>query len=182
MKELILGGVRSGKSRLAENRASESGLSVIYVATAMSHGDDEPFNQRIESHRDRRPDHWITVEEPIKLSSVLQRYDDPKNCILIDCMTLWVTNLLCAENSKQSEAEIQSLLKVLPELNAQVILVSNESGLGITPMGQLSRDFLDTIGELHQQLADVCDRVTLTVAGLPLTLKGGGMPMQDINQ
>ncbi len=170
MKELILGGVRSGKSRMAETRAEESALSVVYIATA--EGKDSSFNERIESHRQRRPEHWLTVEEPLFLAHVLQQHDGSDQCLLVDCLTLWLTNWLCADKPQQLAHEIEQLLRVLPTLQSDVILVSNESGLGVTPMGQLTRDFLDQSGELHQQLAALCDRVTLSVAGLPLTLKG----------
>lgn len=169
MKELILGGVRSGKSRLAETRAEQSGLEVVYFATA--EGKDDAFSSRIAIHRQRRPEQWLTVEEPLRLAKVLQEHDGPNRCLLVDCLTLWLTNLLCKEQEDFMADEIQQLLVLVPQLQGQLIMVSNETGLGVTPMGQLSRDFLDTSGELHQLVAALCDRVTLTVAGLPLSLK-----------
>lgn len=169
MKELILGGVRSGKSRLAEARAEQSGLDVVYIATA--EGKDEAFSSRIETHRQRRPEQWLTVEEPLQLAETLKAHDALNRCLLVDCLTLWLTNLLCSEQTGFMVFEIRQLLETLPQLQGHVIMVSNETGLGVTPMGQLSRDFLDASGELHQSLASLCHRVTLTVAGLPLVLK-----------
>lgn len=169
MKELILGGVRSGKSRLAEARAEQSGLEVVYIATA--EGKDDAFSARIETHQQRRPEQWLTVEEPLYLAATLEQQDGPNRCLLIDCLTLWLTNLLCSGKADLMDAEIEKLLEMLPHLQGHIILVSNEAGLGVTPMGQLSRDFLDTSGELHQSLATLCNRVTLSVAGLPMVLK-----------
>jgi adenosylcobinamide kinase / adenosylcobinamide-phosphate guanylyltransferase len=171
MKELILGGVRSGKSRLAEQRASESGLEVVYLATAIEAADTE-LGQRIRQHRLRRPAGWITVEEPWALGAALRKHASANRCLLVECLTLWLTNLLCGAAGR-FERERESLLDALGDLSGgNIILVSNETGLGIVPLGQLSRRFVDVSGELHQTLAAMCDRVTLTVAGLPHVLKG----------
>ncbi len=170
MKQLILGGVRSGKSRLAEQRARASARQVVYVATAINVGDVE-MDARIRQHRARRPPEWITIEEPFALGSVLLANASPERCLLVECLTLWLTNLLCVKPARLDE-ERRSLCAAVAELSGTLILVANETGLGVVPLGELSRRFLDASGGLHQTLAALCDRVTLTVAGLPLELKG----------
>ena len=170
MRELILGGVRSGKSALAEQRALESGLQVVYVATATA--GDEEMAARIAHHRQRRPDAWRIVEEPLSLAAALRGSAAENHCIIVDCLTLWLTNLLLADDPTLLERERSALLEGLPSLPGKIILVSNEVGLGIVPLGELSRRFADEAGRLHQQLAACCERVTFVAAGLPLTLKG----------
>jgi adenosylcobinamide kinase/adenosylcobinamide-phosphate guanylyltransferase len=169
MKELILGGVRSGKSRLAEERARGSGLQVVYIATAIAAGDTE-LDVRIRQHRLRRPATWTVVEEPLALAQALRAHASPERCLVVECLTLWLTNLLCSAPNRL-ERERLSLLDALPALAGDVVLVSNETGLGVVPLGVLSRRFVDASGELHQSLAAICDRVTLAVAGLPFPLK-----------
>jgi adenosylcobinamide kinase / adenosylcobinamide-phosphate guanylyltransferase len=171
MKELTLGGVRSGKSRLAEQRAQQSGLAVVYVATATP-GDDE-MRRRIEEHRKRRPAGWLTVEEPRALAQAVRKNAGKDRCVLIECLTLWLTNLLCTLSPQELEQERAALLSVVQEMPGHLIIVSNETGLGIVPIDALSRRFSEEAGVLHQDLARVCDRVTLVAAGLPLPLKGG---------
>jgi adenosylcobinamide kinase/adenosylcobinamide-phosphate guanylyltransferase len=172
VKELILGGVRSGKSRLAEQRARESGRQVVYIATAIAAGDPE-LGERIRQHRRRRPASWTTVEEPLALGGALRVHASAQRCLLVDCLTLWLTNVLSgAAAADRFERERRSLIDALPVLAGDIILVSNETGLGVVPLGELSRRFVDASGELHQDLATMCDRVTLTVAGLPQLLKG----------
>ena len=170
MKELILGGVRSGKSRLAEQRARDSGLQVVYIATAIAALDTE-LDERIRRHRARRPATWTVVEEPLALGGALRAHTSLQRCLVVECLTLWLTNLLCTE-AERFEHERLSLLEALPALAGHILLVSNETGLGVVPLGALSRRFVDTSGELHQSLAAICDRVTLAVAGLPFPLKG----------
>ncbi len=169
MKELILGGVRSGKSRLAEQRARAGGLQVLYIATAIAALDAE-LDERIRQHRARRPAHWAVVEEPLALGQALRAHASVQRCLVVECLTLWLTNLLCTA-ADRFERERLSLLEALPTLAGDIILVSNETGLGVVPLGALSRRFVDASGELHQSLATICDRVTLAVAGLPLALK-----------
>lgn len=169
MKELILGGVRSGKSELAEKRARGSGLQVIYIATAMAAGDVD-LEERIRQHRLHRPAGWIVVEEPLALGSTLRAQAAPERCLIVECL-IWLTNLLCTAPDRL-EQERLSLLSALPTISGEAVLVSNETGSGVIPPGALSRRFIDLSGELHQRLAAMCDRVTLTVAGLPLLLKG----------
>jgi adenosylcobinamide kinase/adenosylcobinamide-phosphate guanylyltransferase len=169
MKTLILGGVRSGKSRLAERLALQSGLPVTYVATALP-GDDE-MRRRIELHRKRRPEAWTVVEEPYALAGALRTHAAAGHCVIVDCLTLWLTQLLCAAE-EGLERERDALIEVLPTLGAEIILVSNETGLGIVPPDALSRRFNDEAGQLHQALARHCERIVFTVAGLPMVLKG----------
>jgi adenosylcobinamide kinase / adenosylcobinamide-phosphate guanylyltransferase len=171
MKELILGGVRSGKSRIAECRARDSALEVIYLATARI-GDDAELQQRIRQHRERRPAHWLTLETPIALAEPLRAHAGVRRCLLVECLTLWLTNLLCTADETVLARERDALLAILPELPGHIILVSNETGLGVVPAGELARRFVDEAGRLHQELARVCDRVTFTVAGLPHVIKG----------
>lgn len=168
MIDLILGGARSGKSRLAEQRARDSGKHVIYIATAQS-GDGE-MADRIAHHRQQRPAHWLTVEEPLALASAIQRHAGPDSLILVDCLTLWVTNLLCHGDPERFASEKAALLDVLRQ-RPDILLVSNETGLGVVPMGELTRRFVDESGWLHQDIAALADRVTLVVAGLPHLLK-----------
>lgn len=171
MKELILGGVRSGKSRLAENRARASGLGVTVIATAVA-GDDEELQRRIDAHRARRPPEWRVVEEPVALARTLLQHAAEDRCVVVECLTLWLGHLLFGQPSGALDEERNALIAVIPRLPGQVLFVSNETNLGVHPMGESSRRFCDEAGCTHRMLAGVCDRVTFTVAGLPLTLKG----------
>jgi adenosylcobinamide kinase/adenosylcobinamide-phosphate guanylyltransferase len=170
MKALILGGVRSGKSQLAEEMAAATGGTVGYIATARA-GDDA-MRQRIEAHRVRRPDSWGCYEEPLCLARVLREQARADRCLLVDCLSLWLTNLLLDEDSTRIDREIDDLLAFLPECPGELLFVSTESNLGVVPMGELSRQYCDRLGLLHQDVARICDRVILTVAGLPHYLKG----------
>ncbi|GFM79594.1 adenosylcobinamide kinase/adenosylcobinamide phosphate guanyltransferase [Pseudomonas cichorii] len=170
MLQLILGGARSGKSRLAEKLAAESELSVIYIATSQPL--DGEMSQRVISHRQRRPDSWGLVEEPLELARVLRDNAATGHCLLVDCLTLWLTNLLMLDNPERLVQERDALLECLSELPGEIIFVSNETGLGVVPLGELTRRYVDEAGLLHQAIAERCQRVVLTVAGLPLTLKG----------
>jgi len=170
MKELILGGVRSGKSRLAEQHALASGLAVTYVATATP-GDAE-MQARIIEHQRRRPPTWTLIEEPLALARVLRAQAAPDRCLLVDCLTLWLTNLLCANDDIVFATQRRALVELLPQLPGHIILVSNETGMGVVPLGALSRRFCDEAGWLHQDIAQLTDRVIFTVAGLPHLLKG----------
>ncbi len=170
MHELILGGARSGKSRLAERLAQESGWPVTYIAT--SEPRDGEMSDRIRQHRERRPAHWGLVEEPIRLAEVLQANAASEQCLLVDCLTLWLTNLLMLDDPQRLAAERDALLACLDNLPGRLLLVSNETGLGVVPMGELTRRYVDEAGWLHQALAERCQRVIFTVAGLPMILKG----------
>ena len=168
MNELVLGGARSGKSAFAQRRAVESGLKVIYFATAEA-GDAE-MAERIARHRAERPPEWGLVEEPLALAGALRRQAAPHHCLLVDCLTLWLCNLL-AVGEQRLRTETADLLATLADLPGQVLLVSNEVGQGIVPDNPLARQFRDEAGRLHQAVANRCDRVVFVVAGLPLTLK-----------
>ncbi|PIA68157.1 bifunctional adenosylcobinamide kinase/adenosylcobinamide-phosphate guanylyltransferase [Pseudomonas sediminis] len=170
MLELILGGARSGKSRLAEKLADESGLEVVYIATSQPL--DGEMNSRVAQHRARRPAHWALVEEPLELARVLREQAAPGRCLLVDCLTLWLTNLLMLEDSARLEAERELLLGCVDMLPGRILLVSNETGLGVVPLGELTRRYVDEAGWLHQALAERSQRVLFTVAGLPMVLKG----------
>lgn len=169
--ELILGGARSGKSRYAENLATQSGLPVLYVATAQAL--DPEMEQRICHHRQQRPAHWQTVEEPLALGRCLQQLaaEQPQALLLVDCLTLWLTNcLLHADDGFWPQARAE-LLQALAQISNPLLLVSNEVGQGVVPMGELSRRFVDEAGRLHQDIASLLPSVTLVVAGIPLAVK-----------
>lgn len=170
MKHLILGGARSGKSRLAEQQATASGKRVVYIATA--HAGDEEMAQRILRHQQQRPDDWQLVEQQLYLADSLQEHDDKDHCLLVDCLTLWISNLLGLGDEALFKRQKMQLLKVLPQLQADVLLVSNEVGQGIVPMGKLNRRFIDESGWLHQAVAEHCNKVSWVMAGLPMSLKG----------
>jgi len=170
MKSLILGGVRSGKSRLAEWLAAESRLPVSYIATATAQ--DGEMRARIAAHRAHRPSHWKLVEEPLHLASALERQAASGRCLIVDCLTLWLTNLLINKDESLFQVERSALLAGLQSLPGEVILVGNETGMGVIPLGELTRRYCDEAGALHQEIARQCDRVVLTVAGLPHVLKG----------
>jgi adenosylcobinamide kinase/adenosylcobinamide-phosphate guanylyltransferase len=169
-KTLIIGGARSGKSRLAERMAADSGLAVTCIATATA--DDKEMAARIAMHRARRPASWGTVEEPVRLAAALREHAAPGRCLIVDCLTLWLTNMLLAPESDTFARECAALLAALPGLPGRLIVVTNETGLGIVPLGEINRRFADEAGWLNQDVAAACDQVLLTVAGLPLALKG----------
>ena len=169
-QSLILGGARSGKSRYAENLAIQSGKKLIYIATATVF--DHEMQQRVEQHKtDRQNQDWITIEEPIALANAIQQNDRFECVILVDCLTLWLNNLLAERDSSILQTEVTALLACLKTIKGNVIFVSNEVGQGIVPMGELSRTFVDEAGRLHQQLAQKVDHVVLMVAGLPVIVK-----------
>lgn len=170
MKTLILGGVKSGKSRLAETLATSTNRPVVLIATATA--EDDEMKTRIKHHRQSRPPHWQIIEEPVSLATVLTQPIEDKKCIIIDCLTLWMTNLLLADDNSLLEKEKQALINSLSTSTGNLIMVSNETNMGIIPMGNLTRRFCDETGILHQQIAEQCDNVFLTIAGLPMTLKG----------
>ncbi|WP_312915583.1 bifunctional adenosylcobinamide kinase/adenosylcobinamide-phosphate guanylyltransferase [Stutzerimonas kunmingensis] len=169
MLELILGGARSGKSRFAERLAADSGLAVTYIATSQPL--DGEMTERIAHHRERRPAHWTLVEEPLQLARVLRAQAAAERCLLVDCLTLWLTNLLMLDDAARLAEERDALLECLDGLPGRILLVSNETGLGVVPLGELTRRYVDEAGWLHQAVAERAQRVTFMVAGLPMTLK-----------
>jgi len=171
---LILGGARSGKSAYAEKLAIESGLPVIYIATAQVY--DREFGQRIEHHKTRRPAHWNTIEQPFNLGAALQAHAKTDTCIIVDCLTLWLAQCICPDCSRPGNLnwsnERNTLLDALPKLQGTIFLVSNEVGMGIVPLGEINRQFQDEQGRLNQAVAKLADKVSFIAAGLPLVLKG----------
>lgn len=168
---LILGGARSGKSALAERLAEECQLAVTYLATAEAL--DEEMRERIAHHQASRPGHWQTREVPRALAQALREEAGPERCLIVDCLTLWLSNLLLDPTPDRLKTERDALLTTLPNLPGRLILVANEVGLGIVPNNALARRFRDEAGRLNQAVAALCDRVVFVAAGLPITLKDG---------
>ena len=169
MKTLILGGVRSGKSRLAERIALDSGLPVTCLVTAQPL--DAEMAERIESHRTHRPAGWSVIEEPVHLARVLHQWKPTGGCLIIDCLTLWLTNLMCSGNQDLTEHERELFLEIFPGMPGEIVVIGNETSMGIIPVDGMSRRYCDLAGALHQNVAEMSDRVILTVAGLPQVLK-----------
>ncbi len=169
---LILGGCRGGKSRFALELGKRLGRRRIFVATAEAF--DDEMRQRIARHRaDRGPD-WQTIEAPISLSEALREHTAEADVVVVDCLTVWLGNLLCPERQPSCRLEdaVSSLLAELAGRRTHVVVVSNEVGLGIVPDNALARQFRDEQGRLNQQVAAIADGVVFVAAGLPMTLKG----------
>lgn len=182
MKQLIIGGARSGKSSLAERLAQHSDKRVIYIATADTNLNDDEMSHRIQHHRQRRPGHWQTIEAPLQLAQQLQLHAAPEHCLLVDCLTLWLSNCLFHADTDLWPQQRQALLDAITGLPGDIILVGNELGSGVVPLGEINRRFVDENGFLHQAIAPLCDRVILTAAGLPLVLKGDPVDAETRNQ
>ena len=165
---LVLGGARSGKSTRAQRLAESAADSRIYIATAEAL--DEEMSDRIARHRSDRGEGWRTLEVPLDLVDALESQTGPGETILVDCLTLWLSNLMYKE--RDVETETSKLCTCLQRLDREVILVSNEVGLGLVPDTSLGRQFRDAQGRLNQRVAAVCDVVEFVAAGLPLRLKG----------
>ncbi len=164
---LVLGGARSGKSAFAERLARAGGGDAVYVATATP--GDEEMRARIAHHRDRRGAGWRTVEEPLALAEAVGREAAGGRAVLVDCLTLWLSNLMHA--GRDAEAETARLLAALADAGGPVVLVSNEVGMGLVPDTPLGRRFRDAQGRLNQAVAAAVPRVVFVAAGLPLDLK-----------
>lgn len=164
---LVLGGTRSGKSAVAEAAVLETGLEPVYLATAEAR--DGEMDERIARHRARRGTAWTTIEEPLALTDVLAAQAASGRAILVDCLTLWLSNLMAAERDLAAEGD--RLAVALANAAGPVVLVSNEVGQGIVPDNALARRFRDEAGLLHQKVAAVAGRVLFVTAGLPQTLK-----------
>ena len=165
---LILGGARSGKSSHAEHLAAETSPRRIYIATAQAF--DDEMTARIADHQARRDSSWQTVEAPLDLCAAIEAQAVPDRVVLVDCLTLWLSNLLLADRDIEDEAD--GLIATLENAAGPLILVSNEVGLGIVPDNALARAFRDHAGRLNQQVAKAADKVVFLAAGLPMTLKG----------
>jgi adenosylcobinamide kinase/adenosylcobinamide-phosphate guanylyltransferase len=166
----ITGGARSGKSRLAEGLAEAYGAPLGYIATGG--GGDAEMAERIARHRARRGDAWTTIEEPNDLACAIGRSDGRFNAVLVDCVTLWLTNLLLAwDDHSRIMSAVEKLTGLFPPLTTPLILVSNEVGMGIVPENRLARRFRDLAGEANELIAAAADEVYVTFSGLPLRLK-----------
>ncbi|WP_331344299.1 bifunctional adenosylcobinamide kinase/adenosylcobinamide-phosphate guanylyltransferase [Cellvibrio sp. UBA7661] len=170
MIELILGGARSGKSRYAEARAQASNKSVLYIATATAL--DDEMAARIAHHQQQRPQHWQLLECPLTLSETLAQEAQKDQIILVDCLTLWLNNQLFHYPHQDFSTLYDALLSSIANAKADIIFVANEVGLGIIPLGEISRTFVDEAGRLNQRIAQAADKVFFIAAGLPLQLKG----------
>ncbi|UUA72593.1 bifunctional adenosylcobinamide kinase/adenosylcobinamide-phosphate guanylyltransferase [Cellvibrio sp. QJXJ] len=170
MITLVLGGARSGKSRYAEQLASNSQLPVLYIATATAL--DEEMSARIAHHQTQRPSEWALCECPLQLAETLAYESQKPQCILVDCLTLWLNNQLFHYPQQDFSLLFKQLIDSLQNSQAQIIFVANEVGLGIIPLGEISRQFVDEAGRLNQALAQRADTVFFIAAGLPLQLKG----------
>jgi len=164
----VFGGARSGKSRFAEQLVVSSGLERHYVATGRAW--DDEMRSRIDKHKADRGDFWHTHEEPLDLVGCLRAIDGEGRAILVDCLTLWVTNLMMEEHDM--EAEFASLAAYVPTARARLVIVSNEVGLGIVPDNRMAREFRDHVGRLHQIIAAQAADAYFIAAGLPLKMKG----------
>ena len=163
----VLGGARSGKSAFAEGLARQSGLERHYVATARAF--DDEMRARIARHKKDRGGDWATQDCPLSLTETLRAMLSPKRVVLVDCLTLWLSNLMLAEQDWQGEAE--ALAAILPEQRAPVVFVTNEVGAGIVPENALARAFRDAAGLVNQTIAAASDELWLSVAGYPLKVK-----------
>ncbi len=165
--DFVFGGARSGKTALALGRAEASGLAPVMVATAEAH--DAEMEARIAAHREERDGRWTTVEAPLDLAEAIVREAGPGRILVVDCLTLWLTNTMLAD--RDAEGEIDRLIGALGVVGGPVILVSNEVGLGIVPDNALARRFRDLQGLLNRKVAAAADRATFVAAGLSLELK-----------
>ncbi|GAB3094472.1 bifunctional adenosylcobinamide kinase/adenosylcobinamide-phosphate guanylyltransferase [Aestuariicella hydrocarbonica] len=184
MKQLIFGGARSGKSRLAEHLTGLYGDTIAYIATADAQFHDAEMTARVVHHRQQRPPHWHTLEVPCELGASLRAEASNYDAIIVDCLTLWLTNCLMAEERHPDfwSQQKQRFLSALDEIRTPVILVSNEVGMGIVPLGELNRRFVDEAGFLNQATARLCDRVIFTAAGCPLVMKGTALSHTELQE
>ena len=166
---LITGGARSGKSIYAEGRAAELGERRVYLATAEAK--DEEMSQRIADHRKRRGNRWTTIEAPLEISAALLAQRGKADSALVDCVTLWISNLLIRYGKEFTEKKVEEFIRRFPDLDFHLVLVTNEVGWGIVPDNALAREFRDLAGWTNQQLVKAADEVILMVAGVPLNVK-----------
>ncbi len=165
---LITGGARSGKSRYAEQRAAALGPRRLYIATAEA--SDEEMAHRIATHQRRRGSAWNTIEEPVQITETLQAWRGRTDCALVDCLTLWLSNLIL-RGDEDVEEKVESLAQTVACLDFSVVLVANEVGAGIVPNNPLARRFRDMAGWTNQRIALAANEVVLMVAGIPMTIK-----------
>ena len=181
-KALVLGGVKSGKSRYAESLVQKVSTRVSVIVTAQAL--DDEMKRRIARHQADRPNTWLVYEQPLMLGQQLRDLAQGESAagtmagaktevILIDCLTLWLSNLLMLNDAAMMKAQVEDFVAAVKECSTPLVMVSNETNMGIVPLGEVSRRYCDEVGLLHQRLATVCDRVDLLVAGLPLNVKPG---------
>lgn len=164
---LVLGGARSGKSAYGERIVTESAARHVYLATAEAH--DGEMVERIAHHKSRRGEGWHTIEEPLAIAEVLRSRVGEGDAVLVDCLTLWLSNLMATERDVQ--AAVDDLLMAMSACAARVVFISNEVGWGIVPDNEMARRFRDEAGRMHQRIAERADGVVAVMAGLPLVLK-----------
>jgi len=192
---LITGGARSGKSRFAELLAAYPRLPVIYIATAQVY--DEEMALRVQMHQKQRPSNWDLVEEPLNLAATLERFSQTKAVLLVDCVTLWLTNLLLSRYSELENLqgreytqalqriegwilnEVRNVARLAQEIDPQVIMVTNEVGDGIVPDNPMSRAYRDLAGRANQLLGQAAKEVYTVIAGYPLEIKAKGQAILD---
>jgi len=173
----VLGGAKSGKTNFAEQKvqtlANQSKKQVVYLATATA--EDHEMSDKIQRHRAERPKEWQTIEEPILLAETLANIDHENHCIMVDCLTLWLNNLLGLENSSTRKQQVEALFDYLNLVKdnpqVEIVFVSNEVGQGIIPLGELTRQFVTESGVLHQNIAKIATEVEFITVGLPMRLK-----------
>jgi len=185
MIHLVIGGARSGKSRFAESQVQsievcQQASKVTYIATATA--DDHEMLDRISHHQKNRPESWDLIEEPFYLAQIIERLDQSDQIILIDCMTLWISNWLCDDSRDPIawQKQCEEFLETLSDSQAKILIVSNEVGGGIVPLGDLSREFVDQAGWLNQKLSERVSDVTLVISGIPIALKTDGQYEKNI--
>ncbi len=172
MIELIIGGARSGKSRYALENAKQTNANLSFIATAQSTAaaDDEEMAVRILRHQQERGPEWQLIEEPFMLSALIRRFSE-RDAVVVDCLTLWLSNWLCQQQLAGWKQEKEAFISGIKNSKARWFLVSNETGLGIVPTSILGRQFVDESGWLHQELANAADQVVMVFFGLPQILK-----------
>ena len=170
MKQLVTGGVKSGKSNYAQELALLSKKQVVYIATATEM--DDEIAKRIFLHQQNRPKEWDLIEEPVHLAQIVETHTRSSCCLLIDCLTLWLTNLLLTKDESLLRKEVKLFLLAYADIESEIIIVANESNLGVTPINALARRYCDEAGLLYQKVAKLSDRVFFMIMGLPQRLKG----------
>jgi adenosylcobinamide kinase / adenosylcobinamide-phosphate guanylyltransferase len=168
---LVTGAARAGKSRYAEGRARELGARRLYIATAEPN--DEEMRRRIEEHKTRRGDDWDTVEQPLQLAETLLEQRRQTDCALVDCLTLWLSNLVLRYGVDYAQEKVEQFVQTTRQLDFHLILVTNEVGWGIVPDNSLGRQFRDLSGWANQRIAAAANEVVLMVAGIPMIVKKG---------
>ena len=169
MKQLILGGTRSGKSEYSQKLSLVCGQRVVYIATAIA--GDADMLERIQQHKSKRPKGWLLIEEPYHLGEILQMQDARQRCMLVDSLTTWVDNLMASGDEKMLQKELKVFLEALPRLQANLVMISDDVGNSFVSDDRSKRRMMDILGILNQHVAGCCNRVLEVTAGLPKILK-----------